>query len=655
MANMNRSDELNAQNYNEDEFEMSTIGNNGNVQENEVLDVREENSTLKQPGIPNVSKENMDVTKSPFISFNYYSETSLKSKVQCNTCGKIVGRVDGNTNGMTKHLQGVHTDLFKLFLEDKAWVLKRRQEIKLLRSEVKTGDGKKQLLLTKDNNKLMIQKLQIDPILQKRFDEALVLYGAQNYLSFRALANLGPVISAASKGQPKVKVKAHVTIGSYTTTMAKQLREDIQGIINLLKKSVNSWGFSTDIWTGPNLDSFLSMTLHAITEDFVLLKLVPFVRVFYGSHTGQAIQIMLDDYIVELGLDSNLIRKTGVFDNASNNKAAIKRTELFDAWFCIIHTLQLTVTDIFFKETIKNVSIRKVLGKCATLAKKLRNSTRFNRELKAACKVVGVNFVLPPIPNKTRWNSTFSNLEGVLRIRLGLQHIQANMESEEWIEIIPSFNEWKTVTSLIQILEKMKVATKKFEADKVPTMHLVVKELFNLVSDLEDLSLSGENAYTKEIAGRLLEKVQMRYPNYGTDHMLPKLAHYLDPEVKGLILHEVNEFNSTKEEIKRLSRKYHKTPIVEIQTDDTEDTSDGTESDSNLTATQRLKRRKMDESVTPTNLPTLTPIEVEMAAYESLVDDWTDKSDILSWFRERGEQFPLLARLAREVNIVKLS
>ena len=74
-----------------------------------------------------------------------------------------------------------------------------------------------------------------------------------------------------------------------------------------------------------------------------------------------------------------------------------------------------------------------------------------------------------------------SNLEGVLLIKPWLKHIQANMGSNKWITIIPSFNEWKTVTILVKILEKMRVATKKFEADKVPTMHLVVKELFDFL------------------------------------------------------------------------------------------------------------------------------------------------------------------------------
>ena len=195
------------------------------------------------------------------------------------------------------------------------------------------------------------------------------------------------------------------------------------------------------------------------------------------------------------------------------------------------------------------------LEKCAAVAKIVRLSPKFNRELKEACVASNISFVLPPIPNKTRWNSTFLNLEGVLKLKSALQHIQSNLDSDEWSEIIPSFSEWKVVSSLAQVLEKLKIVTKKFESDKSPTMQLVVKELFNLISDLKEICSSEGKDYSKDIAALLLKKIDARYPRYGTDHLLPRVAHYLDPELKGIILHEVSLFESTKEEIKQLSMK----------------------------------------------------------------------------------------------------
>ena len=233
-------------------------------------------------------------------------------------------------------------------------------------------------------------------------------------------------------------------------------------------------------------------------------------------------------------------------------------------------------------------------------------------------------------------------------MKSALQHIQSNLDYDESSEIIPSFSEWKVVSSLAQVLEKLKIVTKKFESDKSPTMQLVVKELFNLISDLKEICSSEGKDYSKDIAALLLKKIDARYPRYGTDHLLPRVAHYLDPELKGIILHEVNLFESTKEEIKQLSMKYQKCSIMqEVSTVEKVDLVES----SQLTAIERLKKKRkiyQSSSSSSNNSSGLTAIEAEMIAYEHL-DDWTVDSDVLSWFKDRLDQFPLLGRIVREV------
>ena len=86
------------------------------------------NRPNKQPGVPDVDKEKLDISRSPFILFNYFRKTEVKNKVQCNSCFKNVDRTDGNTNGMFKHLKGTHPELLKLYLQHKNWIELRRKE-----------------------------------------------------------------------------------------------------------------------------------------------------------------------------------------------------------------------------------------------------------------------------------------------------------------------------------------------------------------------------------------------------------------------------------------------------------------------------------------------------------------------------------------------
>ena len=93
-----------------------------------------------------------------------------------------------------------------------------------------------------------------------------------------------------------------------------------------------------------------------------------------------------------------------------------------------------------------------------------------------------------------------------------------------------------------------------------------------MTSDLKEICSSEGKDYSKDIAALLLKKIEARYPRYGIDHLLPRVAHYLDPELKGIILHEVSLFESTKEEIKQLSMKYQKCSIMqEVSTVETVD------------------------------------------------------------------------------------
>ena len=70
---------------------------------------------------------------------------------------------------------------------------------------------------------------------------------------------------------------------------AKDILEDLFGIVFSLKKNTFTFSFTTDMWTNTQLDSFMSLSLHLITEDGLLLKLVPFVSSFKERHTGKNI------------------------------------------------------------------------------------------------------------------------------------------------------------------------------------------------------------------------------------------------------------------------------------------------------------------------------------------------------------------------------
>jgi len=280
------------------------------------------------------------------------------------------------------------------------------------------------------------------------------------------------------------------------------------------------------------------------------LKLVPFIEIFDVKHTGKNIRLKLDDYLEQLGLSSDEFRKTIVMDNASNNVLAIKLTQLFDAWMCSIHTLQLAINDLL-KVQIRNVSIQDVLDKCREIARKVRKSSQSKTQLQDACTSLGMQFIWPNIPNATRWNSTAKNLADILRLKPALQYIDSHDDSGMWSSLSLSAAEWKAAKCLGDILEIPKKVTKLWESETKPTLHLVVKELYNMVSELENFTTEGNEYFIQEFALELIQNVNQRFPNFGTNHMIANIAHYLDPLCRGVVLSEFPDmYEKTKDEIR---------------------------------------------------------------------------------------------------------
>ena len=101
---------------------------------------------------------------------------------------------------------------------------------------------------------------------------------------------------------------------------------DLFGIVSSINDNTFAFSFTTDMWTNTRLDSFMSLSLHVITEDGLLLKLVPFVSSFKECHTGKNIRLKLDAFMAALGIGSRSFTKRVVSDNASNAWVAIAQS-----------------------------------------------------------------------------------------------------------------------------------------------------------------------------------------------------------------------------------------------------------------------------------------------------------------------------------------
>ena len=470
------------------------------------------------------------------LLWSFFSKTD---KGKCNTCKIELANTDGNTTGMSRHLQAKHKKEWLEYTKlredrDKA---KEAEKAKRKGSSCEAEPPKK----AKND---FFKPAQVDPKLDAEFHDALINHIADTCTSFSQYGgeSFQKVVSVLNK---RVKVKHPTTLARMAGKKAEELKKEICAILAAVKDDLVSLGFTTDMWTSRAMDSFLSLTVSFIDKYWVLHRYTPYVRHFPERHTGANISLDLDSMIEELGLDMPDVVKYSVNDNAANMVKAIRESLYLEMYSCDIHTMMLGIENTFdFVEGMKNV-----LKKSKGVSKMTHQSTSVaNQQLKDKCKEMGIKYKKLQNPNDTRWNSQLTNMESVLHLKTVIQVLCEEDETDTWSAHSLTLAEWKLMQGAVTVLKPFLVATKAWEAEKTPTMNLVIERIYTLHEGLNEFTSNPRNCrYGIGFARVLQTKLEERIPNKGMEKLERCVANYLDPRYKGIHLSIFNQLTLTKE------------------------------------------------------------------------------------------------------------
>ena len=466
--------------------------------------------------------------------------------------------------------------------------------------------------------------------MQARWDRAVVHYLSETFTSFRAVTKIGILLNAIwPSGNHKIQIRCDKTVAKHVGEASELLMKDVYAIISSLVESEEGGGVActSDIWTNRMQDSFMSLTVHSITEDMELVNFVPFVNYMDGNkHTGENILIKLTKFLKKLGLDGINVRRVIVMDNASNNKKCARiADDTFEGAWCVNHTINLIITDMIQKSNSGHAQIKVVLGKCQKVAVLVHRSEGNMGDLKEACIRTVTPFHKPILGVKTRWNSMDDNVDSNLKLEepLSLLSDQDTTPKKIWRSRVLTPVEYRAAKGMHRALKGFKIATKKFESDSVPTLHLVVPELYNIQDNLK--KLTREPGVESEFASILLTSFEKRFPDCYARSKLYAVAHLLDPANKGCVLEVFDgAYEAARENLLQLLRKYDKdTPLTSRQEDLPDIYTVNDEEEENLTAVERLKKRRKlsgDQAETqPRPRPRSIPAaELELQTYKKL-------------------------------------
>ena len=194
------------------------------------------------------------------------------------------------------------------------------------------------------------------------------------------------------------------------------------------------FGLTSDLRTDLNNESFMSLTLHFITEDMEMTSIALECTPFEGRHTGENIAKGMNAILERHGLSEDDI-EGAVTDNASNIVAGLRDFTNITRFPCMAHTLDLCAKH-FLDSTEMQAIVKQARGEVGHF----KHSSKAPVALKSMCDALNIADRTLKQDVATRWGSTNIMLQSCLPLRPALDAMSAvgnfppekNLSPEQW-------------------------------------------------------------------------------------------------------------------------------------------------------------------------------------------------------------------------------
>ena len=549
---------------------------------------------------------------------------------RCSNGKKILIKcAGGSTSGLKKHLRTFHASLFQELttIEEQA----KSQKRKNLEDASSTCSSTKQPKITAAIDNLT--KYPLHHPTQEGFDSRFLNVIIEGMLPFN-IANLTSTEKLIEFLNRRVTVKHSTTYsnqaeGKYDTLMKKLGTVICSNVHRCL-------ALTTDLWTSRVNESYMSLTLHYITDDFKLNAWTPFCKYIGESHTSDVLSTCLEDMVETFPLEYDRLKLYCVTDNAANIKLAVRKANMINIP-CNNHTLQLAIEDTFSDCDGMN----DVLQKCKNIASMMHKSAKTEKLLAKYCDKNNHKCKKIHQQNDTRWNSSYENMSDVLYHQTCINDMGNSDELKE--ELIPSVREWKMIEGACEVLKKLLLTTKEWEKEKVPTLNLVCDELHSINCKLEEFaSDSNKKGYGIVFAKKLKSSITKRFPVLGIKTWENAFANILDPTVKGVHLMEKSLFKEGVSKLKEIASELNLCVETVI-----ENGGEGDQQSKKNSIISPLEQLKLKFSSTASEMQNHeNKFDEEMKLYTTL--PYCEKREsILAWWKNHQESLPILSNLAK--------
>ena len=662
-----------------------TAGNGGSIP------VAPETEKPKQTRKRNTSSASGDATtkkakqSNPIWEYFTRVKTATSDTASCKIRGCTKGFTisKGSIAGIDYHLKKDHAPVYAMYLKTVAEreEEKQQQQEEILQAQATLEYVTQQKKTSNTLEKYFVSKYPIGDKRQLAFDKTVIEYIVETSLPFGHVESEGFKNFVANLN-PRANIK---TAKTFATTKLPKLYEAMK--FDMDKKTKKDFaidvgvGFTSDCWTSRANDPFMSLTLHYVSPQWELVRVLVACIPFEGRHTAVRLAAALDETIKSiqgLSIDpkNKNSPKTVVHDAAANMIATIPKSGLgLQSFVCMDHRLQ-TILRKTFKD---NKGLNDLIKKATKLASKCHQSALTCEKIRAEAKQLDEPYVKVQAPVATRWNSNFMMISSIMKLKKTLISLKEK-GAELDLELFDNQEYW-CLGQLEDVLGRFDVASQELSADKTCTMPLILITLFNLVGGLEikktaieRMAEDSEERFGSvlptpqskrtifKVVKDLLVGLEQEWPDCGAHDDPIRVGHFLHPFYRGMLL---KKFGTELNDVQTWIIDNHPTTLEHNEKKKNKDSKDSQQSEDLFEdipsediseAYKQFLALEKDDEAKEEDFDENPPIEDEIDRYLALPRPAEkSKVDILKWWQDHEKVLPLLSHFAKTILAIPAS
>lgn len=430
----------------------------------------------------------------------------------------------------------------------------------------------------------------------------------------------------------------------------------------------SSISMTADGWSSSNDIPFLGMTGHFITKEWLYRHITLDFVELQGAHSGENMAHAVKTTLEEYGATDKLFALTS--DNASNNATLVFHLDQIlggeSTKFtsdmkisCLAHVVNLAAQD--FLTIVKSGTIKDAKMICNAMSEgqsagqlssiqKVRiltihigRSPKLIQDWIGMCNVCKIEQLKPKYDVKTRWNSTYDMISRMLRLKPVYNKF---VKQEGYKDFIMQEKEWDELVSLAECLKAFHTVTKAVSNDdamissSVPMYYWLYEKLYDMVERKKNFK--HISAILVEAADNALQKF-LKYFFSMDGALVYYVAASFDPRVKHTLWYNQLSENDRQETLSKVKNHLatHYAPVVVQE---------------NKPSRNFFLNELLQDS-DRSNEPLLDDIEKYFnSPLEKISDgDLTEHEQLLMWWKNHEQDYPRMAKAARDFLAVPAS